>query len=223
VSARVYLIRHGATELSAEDRFAGAIDVKLSDEGRDQARRLGERLAHEPISAVYASPMQRTVDTARLVAEPHGLDVTCVDGIREISHGRWEGKARAEVEKEFPEEYQRYEHDPFTFSPQGGESGLQVTARALPALMELVERHGDGRIVVVSHKATIRLILSSILGFDPRKYRDRLDQSPCALNILDFKHLTHARLTLFNDTSHYTVDVPGVPSGRLSKAWSKRE
>jgi probable phosphoglycerate mutase len=223
VSARVYLIRHGATELSAEDRFAGAIDVKLSDEGRDQARRLGERLANEPISAVYASPMQRTVDTARLIAEPHELSVTTVDGIREIDHGRWEGKTRAEVEKEFPEEYGRYEHDPFTFSPQGGESGLKVTARALPALMDLVERHDDGRIIVVSHKATIRLILSSILGFDPRKYRDRLDQSPCALNILDFKHLTHARLTLFNDTSHYAVDVPDVPSGRLSKVWSKRE
>ena len=80
-----------------------------------------------------------------------------------------------------------------------------------------------GNILVVSHKATIRLLLSSLLGFDPRRYRDNLDQSPAALNIVDFKDLTRARLTLFNDTSHYAeagLAIPGVPEGRLSKWWS---
>ena len=74
--------------------------------------------------------------------------------------------------------------------------------------------------IVVSHKATIRLLLSSLIGFDPRKYRDRLDQSPAALNILDFKDLGNARLTLFNDVSHYE-SMPDVPSGRLSPVWGK--
>lgn len=222
MTTRVFLIRHGATELSAEDRFAGAVDVLLSDAGRDQARRLGARLAHEKIGAAFASPMQRTMETARLVVEPHRIEVTPVDGIREIAHGRWEGMKRDEVERQFPEEYNRYEHDPFSFSPAGGESGLQVTARALPALLKIVEDHCDQCIVIVSHKATIRLLLSSLLGFDPRKYRDRLDQSPCALNILDFKDLAHARLTLFNDTSHYMVNVPEVPHDRLSKIWNQR-
>ena len=223
MTTRVYLIRHGSTELSAEDRFAGAIDVKLSDEGRNQARLLGERLSGEAITAVFASPMQRTVDTASLIAAPHRMEVQKVDAIREIAHGRWEGKTRAEVEAAFPEEYHRYEHDPFSSRPEGGESGLDVTARALPALLQLVEKHDDARLVVVSHKATIRLILSTMLGFDPRKYRDRLDQSPCALNILDFKDVTHARLTLFNDVSHYQDHVPDVPSGRLSRVWARRE
>lgn len=221
MTTRVFLIRHGATEASAEDRFAGAIDVALSHDGREQARRLAQRLRRETIAAAFASPMHRTMDTARLVVEPHSIEVQPVDGIREIAHGRWEGKQRDEVEREFPEEYRRYEHDPFSFAPVGGESGLQVTARALPALLQIVERHCDERIVVVSHKATIRLLLSTLLGFDPRKYRDRLDQSPCALNILDFKDIAHARLTLFNDTSHYTVDVPEVPHGRLSKVWNE--
>jgi len=219
---RVYLVRHGATELSAEDRFAGAVDVRLSEEGRQQARLLGERLAREPLSAVYASPMSRTVETASLVAIRHGLEVTPVDGLREIAHGRWEGKTRADVEREFHDEYSRYDHDPFSFAPQGGESGLQVTARALPALLELVARHPGERLLVVSHKATIRLLLSSLLGFDPRKYRDRLDQSPAALNVLDFKDVAHARLTLFNDTSHYdTANIPPLPSKRLSKVWDE--
>ena len=220
---RVYLVRHGATELSAEDRFAGAIDVRLSDEGREQARLLGVRLEADPLSVAFASPMSRTMDTASLIAEPHGLAVTPIDGLREIAHGRWERKTRAEVEKEFPEEYSRYENDPYSFAPTDGESGLQVTARALPALLAIVEEHAGKRILIVSHKATIRLLLSSLLGFDPRKYRDRLDQSPCALNILDFKDVSSPRLTLFNDTSHYCVDVPEVPKNRLSKTWSDKK
>jgi probable phosphoglycerate mutase len=164
--------------------------------------------------------MDRTMETARHIVEPHGLAVTPLDGLREIAHGRWEGMKREDVEQQFPAEYRRYEHDPYSFAPTGGESGLHVTARALPALLKIIEEHCDERILVVSHKATIRLLLSSLLGFDPRKYRDRLDQSPCALNILDFKDLIHVRLTLFNDTSHYCADVPEVPHARLSKAWS---
>lgn len=221
MTTRVFLIRHGSTEISAEDRFAGAIDVALSAEGCEQARRLAARLQKETITAAFASPMIRTMNTARLVVEPHGITVQPVDGIREIAHGRWEGMRRADVERDFPDEYRRYEHDPFSFAPVDGESGLQVTARALPAVLKIVEKHCDERIVIVSHKATIRLLLSTLLGFDPRRYRDRLDQSPCALNILDFKDLAHARLTLFNDTSHYQADIPEVPHGRLSKVWNE--
>ena len=71
MSTRIFLIRHGATVLTAEDRFAGATDVELSEEGREQARRLGERLRTENVSAVYASPLGRTVETATLIAQPH--------------------------------------------------------------------------------------------------------------------------------------------------------
>lgn len=224
MTTRVFLVRHGATELSAEDRFAGAVDVLLSDTGRNQAQMLGYRLAHEKVAAVYASPLKRTVETARLIAKPAALDVVTLDAVREIAHGRWEGKTRAEVEQEFAGEYAKWEEDPYTFAPEGGESGLQVTARALPALLELVQKHDGQRFVVVSHKATIRLLLSSLLGFDPRRYRDRLDQSPAALNVLDFKDVAHARLTLFNDISHYADEegcaVPEMPRARLSKTWA---
>ncbi|MCE0483988.1 MAG: histidine phosphatase family protein [Methylacidiphilales bacterium] len=220
---RVFLVRHGATILSAEDRFAGETNVPLSDEGRLQARRLSIRLQSELIEAVYASPMSRTLETARILAEPHRLEVQPRDGLREISHGHWEEMTREEVQKKFPAEAREWDQDPYTFAPPGGESGLAVTARALPVLIDLVKTHPGGSIVVVSHKATIRLLLSSLLGFDPRRYRDNLDQSPAALNIVDFKDPTRARLTLFNDTSHYTeagLAIPAVPTARLSSWWT---
>lgn len=222
VNTRIFLIRHGATTLSAEDRFAGSTDVPLSDEGREQARRLGARLSHEKIAAVYASTLGRTLETARLVAEPHGLEVKSREGLREISHGHWEQMTRREVDERYPEESAAWEADPYTFAPVGGESGLAVTARALPALLEIVRSHKGEQVLVVSHKATIRLLLSSLLGFDPRRYRDNLDQNPAALNIVDFKNSIRARLTLFNDTSHYMdagLAIPAVPTARLSKWW----
>src|SRR5467141_916224 len=218
---RVFMVRHGATVLSAEDRFAGATDVAVSDEGREQTRRLADRLSHEKIMAIYASPLGRTVETASILAAPHKLEVQARDGFREINHGLWEQMTRREVEEKFPEEAAEWEKDPYTFAPLGGESGLAVTARALPALIELVRDHAGENILVVSHKATIRLLLTSPLGFDPRRYRDNLDQKPAALNIVDFRDPTRPRLTLFNDTSHYDkASIPEIPKARLSKWWN---
>lgn len=220
---RIFLIRHGATTLSAEDRFAGATDVPLSDEGRQQARRLADRLKEVAVAAVYASPLGRTMETARILAAPHRLEVQSRDGLREISHGHWEQLTRQEVEQKFPAEAAAWDEDPFTFSPMGGESGLAVTARALPALIEIVRRHEGSPVIVVSHKATIRLLLSSLLGFDPRRYRDNLDQDPAALNIVDFKGAVRARLMLFNDTSHYSesgLALPAPADACLSKWWT---
>ena len=222
VNTRIFLIRHGATMLSAEDRFAGATDVPLSDEGRDQVSRLAERLSREKVAAVYASPLERTVETASLLAKPHDLPVVTREGLREISHGHWEQLTRREVDERFPSESAAWEADPYTYAPPGGESGLAVTARALPALLEIVRAHPGAQVIVASHKATIRLLLSSLLGFDPRRYRDTLDQNPAALNIIDFKDSVRARLTLFNDTSHYAtagLAIPAVPTARLSKWW----
>ena len=218
MTTRLYLVRHGATQLTTEDRFSGAANIYLSDQGRGQVEHLAGRLADDDISAIYTSPLERTLETAVLLAKPHGLTPTPYDDLREISHGHWEGLTRQEVEERFPEEYTAWEADPFTFAPQGGESGISVLARALPVIREIVVNHRDKNVLVVSHKATLRLILSSLLGFDARGYRDRLDQAPACLNILDFKDAVRARLMLFNDISHY-ADHPHRPQQHLSRWW----
>jgi broad specificity phosphatase PhoE len=209
---RLFLVRHGATTASAEDRFAGAIDTPLSDEGRRQARLLGERLAKETIEAVYASPLSRAMETARLACR----EPTPSPALREIAHGHWEGLTRAEAEQRYPKEIATWEEDPFTFAPEGGESGVSVLARALPVIREIVERHEGKQVLVVSHKATLRLILCSLLGIDAKGYRDRLDQSPACLNVVDFRDPVRARLMLFNDTSHY-ANAPRQAGQALSK------
>jgi probable phosphoglycerate mutase len=217
----LFLVRHGATAATEEDRFSGSGGAELSEYGRWQAARLGERMSQQNITAIYSSPLSRALDTARIIAGRCGLEPITRDGLREIGHGHWEGRKRDDVEREFSAEYSAWEADPFTFAPAGGESGVAVLARALPVIREIVTAHPGGRLLVVSHKATLRLVLSSLLAFDPRGYRDRLDQSPACLNVVDFRDPVHARLMLFNDTSHY-ADRPRTPDQNLSKWWDRR-
>lgn len=209
---RVHLIRHGATPSTTGDRFSGHEDVELTEEGRRQARELAKRLSQQPIAAVYSSPLVRARDTAEIIAEPHDLIVQQIANLRELSHGRWEGLSREEVIERYPEEYDAWNEDAFSFAPLGGETGLELLSRALPTLLQLVDVHrDDSEIIVVSHKATIRFLVSSLLGFDPRSARDRLDPSTAALTILDFDAAIAPRLALFNDTSHWSQEPGSLP------------
>src|SRR4051794_11051374 len=117
MTTRLYLVRHGATQLTAEDRFSGDIGVDLSDDRRWQAAQLGDRLREHRIDAIFCSPFSRTRETARLIVErlgdaPGVEAIATRDGLREISHGRWEGLTRAEVEARHPDEYAAWEEDP---------------------------------------------------------------------------------------------------------------
>jgi probable phosphoglycerate mutase len=217
---RLLLVRHGATTATEEDRFSGSSGAELSEEGRRQAARLGERLARESSTAIYTSPQSRASDTARIIGGHCGREAIARDGLREIGHGHWEGMKRAEVEAAFGDEYAAWAADPFTFAPEHGESGVAVLAGALPVIRQIVIDHAGGRVVVVSHKATLRIVLSSLLGFDARGYRDRLDQAPACLNVLDFRDPVRARLMLFNDTSHY-AERPRTSDQVLSGWWSR--
>ena len=124
--------------------------------GRRQVQLLSERLEEENIRAVYTSPLSRTVETATILARPHGLVPQTEDGLREISHGRWEGLSRRDVEERFHDEDTEWEADPFTVAPEGGESGVSVLARALPVIRAIVARHEEtvrARRVAQSHAA----------------------------------------------------------------------
>jgi broad specificity phosphatase PhoE len=217
---RLLLVRHGATAATEEDRFSGSTGAELSEQGRWQAARLGERLSQQSISAIYSSPLSRALETARIVAGHCRLEPITRDELREINHGHWEGMKRDDVERQFGPEYAAWEADPFTFAPAGGESGVAVLARALPVIRDIVTAHPGGQVLIVSHKATLRLVLSSLLAFDPRGYRDRLDQSPACLNVVDFKDAVRVRLMSFNDTSHY-ADRPRIADQSLSKWWDR--
>lgn len=202
MTTRILLVRHGATRLTAEDRFAGSNDEALSPAGREQARRLGLRLRDVDIAAVYASPMARTLETARIVADGHDVPIRAEPALREIDYGHWEGLTRDEVRSRFAQEYAGWESDALAVAPRGGEAADAVRLRAGAALRDIASRHRHRTVLLVSHKGTNRLLISDLLGLDARAFRERLEQYPAALNILDLDDRAAARLVLFNDVSH---------------------
>jgi broad specificity phosphatase PhoE len=207
MATTVWLARHGETHWAAEDRYNGRADTELSERGRCQARRLGERLSGEPIAAVYCSPLERCVETAGFVAQRHGLAPRPVADLVEVDYGAWDGMLRSEIMTRYAELYEAWKADPASVLPPGGESGYSVLARVLPALRGIVAAYTGRTVVVVAHKAVNRLLLCDLLGIPPRLYRSRIGQSPCALNRIEWFG-GEPMLTLLNDTSY--VDGVGT-------------
>jgi len=195
---RLVLVRHGASELSEGDRYCGRTDAPLSRAGAEQAERTAQHLATERIAACYASPLQRARRTAEIVAAAHKLPIIPEPDLREIDHGHWEGLHQEEVKTRFAAEYGAWSADPLTYAPPGGETGLGVVSRALPALRRIMEEHQNQNILVVSHKATIRLCAAALIGLDPRRYRDRFTLGAGSLSIISFETFDRPRLELWN-------------------------
>ena len=206
MATHVLLVRHGDTLASTEHRFTGATDIPLSKEGRIHGSELAVRLARYPLDAIYASNMQRARETAGFTGHVHGLEVTPVPELREMSHGIWDGKTREEIlQLSGQAQMDEYNRDPFHFRPENGESGEDVLKRAAPALSQLVKKHDGQKILVVSHKTTNRLLICKFVGLDPKLYREKLAQRPACLNVLLFPNESEAQLLLLNDIGHYAA------------------
>jgi probable phosphoglycerate mutase len=201
--ALFYLVRHGESEWNAEQRLCGRTDIPLSDAGRHQAERLAARLRALPPAAIYTSPLARTTETAAIIAQGAGLTPVIDARIVELNYGTWEGRTFAEVMAEDGATYARWDADPATVAPPGGETGLAGLARIVPFLDELARRHSAGRdhVVVVTHKTVCRLALCHALGLAPSEYRRRLSMENAALNIIAPSE-NGWRVVLINDTSH---------------------
>lgn len=198
---KLLLVRHGQTLWNHIARYQGHSDIELSDTGRNQAKLLADRLANESLQAVYASDLKRALETASIIAEPHGLPVQTLSGLREISFGAWEGLTYQEIKTRYRDIADSWHAAPGEVQIPGGESFQELTARANSAIMDLVNRHDSATIAVVAHGGTIRAIICALLGIDLNNlFRIRQDNG--ALNIIDY-YEGYGILGLLNDTHHF--------------------
>jgi probable phosphoglycerate mutase len=167
----LHLVRHGDTLQAAEGIFCGDLDPPLTDRGRTQAERVAEVAKPLPLSALYCSPKLRARMTAEPVARSTGLTPVIEEGLREISYGTWEGRKESEIRTTEPEAYDAWRRDPALMSPPGGENAFAIAARALPILSRLVHTHSTGHVMLVSHKATVRVIVCALLGMPLGRFR----------------------------------------------------
>lgn len=209
----LYLIRHAQTASSAVDSFNGQLDLPLTAHGREQAALLGKRLAKVPFSAVYRSPLDRTRETACLVAPSFADQLITLPGLIELNYGAWEGRSAQEAAASWPLEYAAWQGDPEKHAPPGGETGKQVAERAVAALEWIRARHEDskdsnlkGPALVVSHKATLRIAFCALLGVPLDSYRKSISQDECALNLVELRKGKAPFVRLWNDTAHLGMD-----------------
>jgi len=159
---QILLIRHARNDWVGE-RLAGLTPgIALSAAGRAEAAALAARLAEHPLDAVYASPLERTMETAAFVAAPHGLPVIPLPGVLEVDFGDWTGQALAELRKD--PLWAGVQFHPSAARFPGGEAVRGAQARAVEAVEGLREAHPKGRVAVVSHADVIRLVLAHYAG-----------------------------------------------------------
>ena len=181
----LYFLRHGETTASLTGSYCGALDPDLTPAGYEMARDFAAAYRDLAWEGVFCSPLKRAVATAQPLCEAVGLNPHLRDGLKEIAYGQWEGKTPEEVNRQFHDEYVSWLADPGWYSPTAGERGIDIARRSSVVLDEIEQKHPTGNVLVVSHKATTRIMLCSLLGIDVGRYRDRISLSVAALSIVE--------------------------------------
>lgn len=208
----VVLIRHGRTHLTESKRISGrgGEDPKLSDLGRIDARMAAQAVAQigksgpwsflNPVSAIVASPIQRTLDTANIIANEIGLSVSTNENIAEISFGDWDGSTNEEVKQNWPEEFAAWQGS-WEIAPPNGESLAEFDARVMKGLFEIVDSNAGKTVAVVSHVMPIRGIARRAVDGGVSAYWSP-QISPCSISILRFWGNQAAEVITLNSTAH---------------------
>lgn len=197
---KLILVRHGLTTWNHDFRYQGHTNVPLAEEGMQQAEKVADRLAKEQVGAIYASDLDRAAHTAQTIAARHGLPVALLPALREVNFGAWEGKTYQEIQQEYTDSVRDWYNKPAEIRIPRGETFLQVKERAIAAITDVVARHAEETVVVVSHGGTIRTILCAVLELDLNKVWC-IKQDNTAVNILEF-YQDKVLVSLVNDTHH---------------------
>jgi probable phosphoglycerate mutase len=195
MSRQFFLIRHGAAEDGAGQRFIGHTDLPLSEKGREQARRLRIFLAEQTISQAFCSDLSRCRGTAEIIIDGSNIPLTARGDLREPSMGAWEGRLREDIACEFPDDYHARGRNPENFKVAGGETFRDCLERVVPAFGDIVGTT-DGDVLLVGHGSVNRILLCHLLGM-PMANMFRLGQDHGCVNVLR-KDQSGYRLTLLN-------------------------
>lgn len=212
-STRLVLARHAVTEQTGPLLSGRAPGVDLSDEGRRQADALAERLAGLPVAAVYASPIERTTQTAVAVAARHGLDVRPLTGVLEADYGEWTGGKIADLAK--TDLWKTVQRSPSRARFPGGESLAAMQARMIQTLDAVVADHPAELVVVVSHADPIKAAIAHYTGVHLDLFQ-RIVVSPASVTAFEFSAHGVAMLKC-NDTGALDELQPPRPKDEATK------
>lgn len=201
----VLLVRHGHTPTTGKLLPGRAKGLHLSDTGRAQAQAVAERLAQlKKIDAVYASPLERTRETAAPIAKQRGLRVRANRGLLEVDIGDWTGWELKKAAK--TDEWKTVQKRPSAFRFPNGESFLEMQGRIVDAIERIRAAHPGGTVVVVSHADPIKAAAADAVG-TPLDLFQRIVISPCSVTAILYGDASPIALTV-NSTGDLKALVP---------------
>ena len=210
MSLTIYFLRHGETTASRTGGYCGELDPELTSVGTQMAKAFAAAYSSHPWTAVFASPMRRTIATAKPLCQALGLEMELRDGLKEIKYGKWEGKSVEAVKEEFLDDYIRWLTEPAWNPPTGGETATEVASRASLVITEIQQKYTEGDVLVVCHKATIRIIICSLLGIDLGRFRDRIYMPVASVSAIKLDE--HGPLLqVLGDRYHLPEDLRNLP------------
>jgi broad specificity phosphatase PhoE len=201
MSLTLYFLRHGETTASRKGGYCGTLDPELTAEGYQMADDFAVAYQSLPWAAIICSPLRRAVATAEPLCKAAGIRMQLKDGLKEIAYGQWEGKTPDAVNREFHDDYVRWLSDPGWHAPTGGERGVDIARRGSRVIEEIEQAYNSGNVLVVSHKATIRIMLCSLIGIDVGRFRDRISMPVAAVSIVEMAS-QGPFLRMIGDRSH---------------------
>ena len=211
MSLNFYFLRHGQTALSREDVFCGSgLDPELTSEGLEMAQAFAAAYRDKQWTAIFSSSLRRTITTAQPLCDALGISTQVRANFNEIGYGKWEGLTKATVERDYHDDYISWLADPAWHAPTGGEPAVTIARRSLQAIDEIKQQYTNGNVLVVSHKATIRIILCSLLGIDVGRFRYRLACPVGSASVVEFSSegpLLHS----LADRSHLSEALRSLP------------
>ena len=194
---RIHLIRHGQVAGFDEPRYNGQTDVALTDFGVEQYHRIRERLADTKITACYTSDLTRCTTGAGIICQAYGIEPVPRRELRELNIGEWEGLTWLEIRSSWPDGWQARLDDLVSYRVPGGENLLDVEARVMPVINEIVERHKDQEVLVVGHGGVNRIVLLNAIGA-PLAGMFNIEQNYVCYNIIDYYDDGRATVKLLN-------------------------
>jgi probable phosphoglycerate mutase len=211
MTLRIYFLRHGQTELSREDNFCGSgLDPELTSEGLEMARAFAAAYRATPWKAVYCSNLKRSIASGQPLCDALSIQMQVRPDLSEIGYGRWEGLTKEFVEREYHDDYVSWLADPAWHAPTGGELAVVIARRGSRVVEEITQQFADGNVLIVSHKATIRIILCSLLGIDVGRFRYRLVCPVGSVSIVEFTS-EGPLLQSLADRSHLSETLKSLP------------
>jgi broad specificity phosphatase PhoE len=205
---KILLVRHGQTAWNREERFRGQVDLPLDEVGLEQAKAAGQRIASDwQPSVIYASSLQRTLQTAAAIAHACELRTIIHDGLLDIDYGVFAGLTPAEAVSQYPDLAHAWRQAPHTVEFPDGESLSEVRTRAQAAVMEIVAKHPKETLVLVTHVVVCRLLLCAMLGLESSHFW-QFQPATASISVLEVSDQGSTLLSV-NDTCHLSHQNPG--------------